>query len=89
MRRIVRGSKFKIGDQVIVEGDASGDYLGKVTARHLALTKPVSSTPGSESGVENQTKPGITVRVSRWEGMDLDYKMDIVVWDEEARHVGQ
>lgn len=78
-RILVRGSKFKVGQRVRVDGDATGDYVGRVTQTHVALEKLVSS-------FEHQTakKPGVTVLVSEWEGMAIDYKMEIVAWDEET-----
>lgn len=79
-RILVRGSKFKVGQKVRVDGDSCGDYFGVVIERHVALTKPVSSYDD-----RNETKPGVTVRVSRWEGVDVsDDRMEIVAWDDET-----
>jgi len=81
-RRLVRPprSVFQKGDQVVVDGDASGPYVGRVLDTHGRLTKPISSYHP-----ENDTRPGVTIRVTRWEGLDLDYVMDIVAWDSETR----
>lgn len=83
-RRLVRGSIFKVGEKVIVEGDFSGDYLGVVIKTHKALTKPIG---GLDLDGTLQTHPGVTLRVTRWEGRDLDYNMEIVAWDSETRAV--
>lgn len=79
-RILVRGSKFKIGQEVQVNGDASGDYIGVVTERHMALTKSVSAYIDRQ-----ETKPGVTIRVQTWGGFDVSGdRMDIEAWDEEA-----
>lgn len=80
-RILVRGSKFKIGQKVRVEGHSTGDYLGVVIERHPALTK--SASPYDD---RLETKPGVTVKVTNWEGVEQD-DMEIVAWDEETRLV--
>ncbi len=64
-RRIVRPlSHFKVGQQVTVEGNYNGDYHGTVTKTHNHLTLHVDATIGEA------TRPGVTVKVTRWEGID-------------------
>lgn len=64
-RRIVRGSKFRVGQRVIVDGDCNGDYSGRVIKTHARLVK----TP-SIHGAGTIIAPGVTVLVDRWEGVD-------------------
>jgi hypothetical protein len=64
-RRIVRGSKFRVGQRVIVDGDYNGDYYGRVVKTHPRLVKTPSMT-GSGTFIA----PGVTVLVDRWEGVD-------------------
>jgi len=80
-RRIVRLPKsiYKVGDKVTVEGDAGGDYRGKVVATHGKVTKPRSSYDDTL-----ETKPGVTVQVTWWDGSPVDYDMKIDAWDSEV-----
>lgn len=57
-RRIVRGSKFRVGQRVIVDGDYNGDYFGRVIKTHPRLGTLAT--------------PGVTVLVDRWG--DVDYR---------------
>ena len=85
-RRIVRGSKFRVGQRVIVDGDYNGDYIGRVVKTHIRLTKAPSihdETP--------LTAPGVTVLVDRWEGVDYlgqhpgFESFEIIAHDAETR----
>ena len=73
-------SKFKVGHNVHVDGDAGGDYKGRVIETHRALTKAVRS----HSPEELDTQPGVTVEVWWWDGSEIDYPMEIVAWDSET-----
>ena len=85
-RRIVRGSKFRVGQRVIVDGDYNGDYIGRVVKTHIRLTKTPSIH--DESTI---TAPGVTVLVDRWEGVDYlgqcpgFESFEIDAHDEETR----
>jgi len=61
-RRIVRGSRFKVGQRVVVDGDSSGDYIGHVVETHFRLKKPAIF------GLQPNISPGVTVLVDYWDG---------------------
>lgn len=85
-RRIVRGSKFRVGQRVIVDGDYNGDYFGRVVKTHVRLVK----TP-SIHGEGTIIAPGVTVLVDRWEGVDYlgqhpgFESFEIIAHDAETR----
>ena len=85
-RRIVRGSKFRVGQRVIVDGDYNGDYIGRVIKTHTRLTK----TP-SIHGEGTIIAPGVTVLVDHWEGVDYlgqrpgFESFEIIAHDAETR----
>ena len=65
-RRIIRNlSAFKVGQMVTVEGDYSGDYHGTVVKTHNHLK--LQTTHHNENST---TAPGVTIKVTRWEGVD-------------------
>ena len=67
-RRIIRNlSNFKVGQQVTIEGDYSGDYHGTVIKTHNHLTLNLNF-----HSPYTITAAGVTVKVTRWEG--IDYK---------------
>ena len=70
-RRIVRPvrplSQFKVGQAVTVEGDYNGDYHGTVVKTHNHLSLLTSSYSD-----DHVTAPGVTVKVTRWEGVDYN-----------------
>lgn len=78
MKRLIRGSQFKIGDHVRVDGDSAGNYYGYVVEKHYGLQLLNSYTDEVES------HPGITVNVYKWDGMTVDYKMLINAWDHDC-----
>jgi len=86
VRRIVRGSKFRVGQRVIVDGDCNGDYYGRVIKTHFRLTKHTSIHNDVQT-----TAPGVTVLVDRWEGVDYlgQYpafeSFEIIAHDSETR----
>ena len=67
-RRIVRGSKFKVNQRVVVDGDCNGNYHGRVIKTHARLRK-------TKNTFDNRlvTAPGVTVLVDEWEGVKYDY----------------
>jgi hypothetical protein len=79
-RRIVRPPKssYRVGQRVRVDGDAGGDYKGRIIETHGKLTKtaPYDDTLVSE--------PGVTVQVDWWDGVPVDYDMKIEAWDSEV-----
>ena len=85
-RRIVRGSKFRVGQRVIVDGDYNGDYFGRVIKTHARLVK----TPSIHGG-GTCIAPGVTVLVDHWEGVDYlgQYSgfesFEIIAHDAETR----
>jgi len=85
-RRIVRGSKFRVGQRVIVDDDCSGDYFGRVIKTHVRLDKSTSIHDESTT-----TAPGVTVLVTRWEGVDYlgqrpgFESFEIIAHDAETR----
>ena len=80
MRRYVRPprSKYNVGQVVKIDGDASGDYIGSVIETHGKLKKICLDYEGSK------TQPGMTVKVSWWDGNYIDYDMEIIAWDSEV-----
>lgn len=67
-RRIIRNlSAFKVGQQVTVEGDYNGDYHGTVVKTYNHLTLVTDTFTG-----EQTTLPGVSVKVTRWEGVDYN-----------------
>lgn len=75
--------EFKIGQEVRAPGDASGDYVGFISKRHLALTKPVSAHRDRE-----ETMPGVAIRVRTWGGRDVSKdKMVVYAWEDEVTPV--
>ena len=85
-RRIIRGSKFRVGQRVIVDGDLNGDYFGRVIKTHTRLVKAASIYDESTT-----TAPGVTVLVDRWEGVDYRGQypgfesFEIIAHDAETR----
>lgn len=85
-RRIVRGSKFRLGQSVIVDGDYNGDYFGRVVETHFRLTKHTSIHNDVQT-----TAPGVTVLVTRWEEVDYNGSypglepFEIIAHDTEVR----
>lgn len=85
-RRIVRGSRFRVGQRVIVDGVHDGYYFGRVVKTHVRLTK----TP-SIHGTGMIIAPGVTVLVDRWEGTDYlgqrpgFESFEIIAHDAETR----
>jgi hypothetical protein len=90
-RRIVRhrtlDSRFRVGQHVAVDGHACGDYHGTVVQTHRHLRLVTDPHTGAEA-----TLPGITVLVTRWEGVDYhgqpgdaDAPFTIVAHDRDAR----
>jgi len=85
-RRIVRGSKFRVGQRVIVDGDYNGDYSGRVIETHTRLAKTRSI-----HGEGTIIAPGVTVLVDRWEGVDYlgqrpgFESFEIIAHDAETR----
>ena len=67
-RRVVRGSKFRVNQRVVVDGDCNGNYCGTVVKTHDRLRK-------TRSTFDNRlvAAPGITVLVDEWEGVKYDY----------------
>ena len=88
-RRIVRGSRFRVGQRVIVDGDYNCDYFGRVVKAHVRLAK----TP-SIHGAGTIIAPGVTVLVDRWEGTDFlgqrpgFESFEIIAHDAETRLAG-
>ena len=85
-RRIVRGSKFKVNQRVVVDGDCNGNYHGRVIETHVRLTK-------TKNTFDNRlvTAPGVTVLVDEWEGVKYDYNsgpgflpFEIIAHDNEV-----
>jgi hypothetical protein len=68
-RRIIRNrtwdSRFKVGQHVTADGDSNGDYHGRVVKTHRNLT--LTTHTG-----EQRTLPGVTIEVTRWEGIDYN-----------------
>ena len=82
VRRLVRPSRaYRTGQFVRVDGDASGDYMGRVIRRIPQLRKP-----SLRHVVEQETQPGFLMEVWRWEGHDLspDEMYEIEAWDSEV-----
>ena len=86
-RRIVRSlSAFRKGQAVRVDGGAAGDYFGTVIKTHNHMTKTVSAYTD-----ETDTRPGVTVRVTFWDGVEHNGPDDsafapfeIIAWDSET-----
>lgn len=80
MRRYVRPprSKYRVGQSVRVDGGAGGDYKGRVIETHGKLEKIRFDYEDTE------THPGVTVKVSWWDGSPIDYDMEIIAWDSEV-----
>jgi len=85
-RRIVRGSKFRVGQRVIVDGDYNGDYCGRVIKTHPRLGKLAKGY-----GDGTCIAPGVTVLVDRWDGVDYlgqrpgFESFEIIAHDAETR----
>lgn len=83
-RRIVRGSKFKVGQRVVIDGDSSGDYIGHVVETHFRLKKPAIF------GLQPKISSGVTVLVDYWDGSLYRGQspgfesFEIIAYDEEV-----
>ena len=79
-RRILRGvsftSRFRVGMLVLVDGG----YEGTVIKTENRITKTVDAYTD-----ETATRPGVIVRVTKWNGMDISSnEMLIEAWDSET-----
>jgi len=59
-----RKSRFRVGQFVRVESEYNGDYFGLVTETHDAIKLYTDVMQPNHT----ETKPGVTVLVTRWEG---------------------
>jgi hypothetical protein len=83
VRRLVRPARsYRLGQFVHVDGDAGGDYKGRVIKLIPRLTKPVAG-----HSEEERTEPGMIVAVDWWDGSWLEgrYRFDIQAWNSEAQ----
>lgn len=80
-RILVRGSAFHIGQNVIINCEYNGDYHGIVTATHVRLTLCAGHL------AEELTAPGVTIEVTRADGVDLfgKWRFEINGHDADTR----
>ena len=78
-RRLIRGSRFHVGQRVRVQAEYTGDYLGVVTETHPHLLK-------DDQDDHMVGKAGVTVKVDHYDGDDLAPEMTfhIYAWDDET-----